>query len=259
MMEYFISKLTFTDDGNWIDNVCVWDYDGNELSNDQERVRKWMVEQMSYGKAISTLVKDEEGDWIRGNQFEYENGYFSWGRSLPKNITKRKAFISYYHKDDQFYRDMFEKKFGDLVVNKSVDEGDIDSDNCDDYIKQLIQREYLADSTVIIVFVGPKTKCRKHVDWEISGSLNKKVGDSYAGLLGILLPTHPDFGKDTYVAANLPARLAANVKSGYALLKDWSDDRVQMQNWIEEAFSKRSESDKIVNKYLRQMTQNSCE
>lgn len=33
------------------------------------------------------------------------------------------------------------------------------------------------------------------MDWEISGALNYKVGDHYAGLLGIVLPNHPDYEK----------------------------------------------------------------
>ena len=64
----------------------------------------------------------------------------------------------------------------------------------DDYVKQLIQKGYLYDTTVLVVLLGAKTKCRKHVDWEMSGALNRKVGDTYAGLLGLMLLTHPDYG-----------------------------------------------------------------
>src|SRR2546426_3884279 len=49
----------------------------------------------------------------------------------------------------------------------------------------------------ILVLVGPKTKCRKHVDWEISAGLNKKVG-GYSGLLGVLLPGFPLLPVDQY-------------------------------------------------------------
>lgn len=54
----------------------------------------------------------------------------------------------------------------------------------------------MADTTVLVVLVDPKTKCRMHVDWEISSALSTKVGDS--GLLGILLPSHPDYGKEKF-------------------------------------------------------------
>jgi hypothetical protein len=143
-------------------------------------------------------------------------------------------------------------------VSKSVEAGVINSDNCDGYIKQLIQKEFLADVTVLVVLVGPKTKCRKHVDWEIAGALNKKVGDNYAGLVGLLLPNYPDYGRDKYYSDNLPRRLAANVKIGYAILHDWTTDRVILQTWIETAFAKRLETDKIVNKFLLQMKKDTC-
>lgn len=135
---------------------------------------------------------------------------------------------------------MFENIFRDLIVSKSVEEGDIDSDNSDEYIKQLIQKDYLSDTTVLVVLIGPKTKCRKHVDWEISGALNYKVGDKYAGLLGIVLPTHPDFKKNKVTSSNYPVRLNDNLGTGYAIVKDWTENRVLLQQYIEEAFSLRS-------------------
>ena len=52
-----------------------------------------------------------------------------------------------------------------------------------------------------------------------------------------LLPNHPDFGADKkYKSENLPKRLAENLKSSYAVLYDWTDDRVKLQKWIEDAF-----------------------
>ena len=53
-------------------------------------------------------------------------------------MTKHKLFISYYHSDDEYYRDKFEKLFGDLFINKSVQIGDIADDLSEDYIKRLI-------------------------------------------------------------------------------------------------------------------------
>jgi hypothetical protein len=177
---------------------------------------------------------------------------------MPKILTKRKTFISYYHYDDQGYRDEFENLFGDLIVSKSVEYGDINSDNSDGYIKQLIQKEYLQDTTVLVVLIGSKTKCRKHVDWEISGALNKKVGDNYAGLLGILLPSHPDFGTGKAKHNLMPARLSDNLKTGYAIIRNWTEDRAKMQSYIEEAFSNRTaKSEKRVNSRV-QMDEDTC-
>jgi len=173
-------------------------------------------------------------------------------------MTKRKTFISYYHYDDQYYKEKFIKLFGDLIVNKSVEDGDIDGDNSDTYIKQLIQKGHLEDTTVLIVLVGAKTKCRKHVDWEISGALNLKVGDHYSGLVGILLPSHPDYGKKEVQLNNLPKRLADNVKSDYAQIHDWTTSEKSMQSIINNTFYRRkSNSDDRVNSRA-QMLKNTC-
>lgn len=37
--------------------------------------------------------------------------------------TRHKVFISYYHEDDQKYKDNFEKLFKDIFINKSVQDG----------------------------------------------------------------------------------------------------------------------------------------
>ncbi|GHB87816.1 TIR domain-containing protein [Persicitalea jodogahamensis] len=174
-------------------------------------------------------------------------------------ISKRKLFVSYYHKDDQYYRNLFDHNFGDLFINKSVGDGEINSENGADYVRQLIHKGYLSDTTVLVVLVGEKTKCRKHVDWEISGALDYRVGNRYAGLIGILLPTHPDFGKSVYSPGNLPERLALNVDSDYAKLIDWTDDRSTMQRIVEDTVRRReSDEGKIVNRFLLQMTNNTC-
>lgn len=259
MKEYFVTKLSFREDEKLISDVFAYEYDGTTLSDSETRQRHWLVNRANEGSKISVMKRNEKGKWSRGNQFTYNNNLFSWPETLPENITKRKTFVSFYHKDDQNYRERFENLFGDLVVSKSVDDGDIDSDTSDEYIKQLIQKNYLSDTTILVVLIGVKTKCRKHVDWEISGALNYKVGDNYAGLLGLFLPSHPNYGADKYTPDSIPKRLQANVKSGYAILRDWTDDRVKLQQYIEKAFAKRNESDKIVNKAIPQMQKNTCE
>jgi hypothetical protein len=255
-VEYFVTKLSFREDGHFIKDVFAYQYDGNNLSEGEVRQRHWMVNRTMEGSQISIMTRNEKGEWIRGNLFTYEDGLYKWGTVLPQNIPKRKSFVSYYHYDDQDYRDRFDNLFGDLVVGKSVEDGDIDSDNSAEYIKQLIQKGCLSDTTVIIVLIGTNTRCRKHVDWEIAGALNYKVGDSYAGVLGLFLPTHPNYGSDKYTPDLIPKRLGTNFKSGYALARDWTDDRLVMQEYIEKAFSKRSESDKIINISIPQMLHN---
>lgn len=259
--EYFITKLSFREDGKLIQDVFAYEYDGQTLSDGETRMRHWMVNRIEEGAQISIMTPspDQNDIWDRGKPFTYEGGYFKWSHKLPEHTTKRKTFVSYYHKDDQTYRERFERLFGDLIVSKSVEKDDIDSDNSDEYIKQLIQKDYLADTTVLVVLIGPKTKCRKHVDWEIAGAISSRVGGN-SGLIGILLPSHPDYGEGkSYNAENLPKRLAANLTSGYAKLYDWTEDRVLMQKRIEDAFAGKSEIDKIRNKSIPQMDEDTCE
>lgn len=172
--------------------------------------------------------------------------------------SKHKVFISYYHKDDQLYRDEFERLFGHLFISKSVKPGDIETDASDDYIKRLIQKDFISDASVVIVLIGPKTLCRKHVDWEISAGLNKKLG-GHSGLFGILLPTHPDYKKSEFQYSNIPARLADNCKTKFAFIGDWPSSETIIQDWIENSFNRRtSESEKIDNSRV-QMTRNTCD
>jgi len=174
--------------------------------------------------------------------------------------TRHKVFISYYHKDDEKYkyREKFEELFGHIFINKSVEGGDIAPDNSDGYIKRLIQQNYITDTSVLVVLVGPKTYCRKHVDWEISAALNKKVG-GYSGLLGLCLPTHPDYDKDKYNPDIVPPRLVDNLKSGYANFYDWTKDESKIKKWVKEAFQARiDKADKIDNS-MEQFKDDRCE
>lgn len=144
MKEYFITKLSFRDNEKIIRNVFAYEYDGITLSNAETRQRPWLVNRANEGSKISVLKRNYEGMWSRGNQFTYNNNLFSWPETIPENIAKHKTFVSFYHKDDQIYRERFENLFGDLFVSKSVDDGDIDSDTSDEYIKKLIQKDYLS-------------------------------------------------------------------------------------------------------------------
>ncbi len=102
-----------------------------------------------------------------------------------------KVFISYHHKNDQFYKDRLIElnKLNPIFIDGSVDTGDI-SDDLDDYsIREKIRDEYLRDSTVTIVLVGTETKRRKHVDWEIYSSMHDGKVNKKSGILIINLPS----------------------------------------------------------------------
>jgi hypothetical protein len=152
--------------------------------------------------------------------------------------TKHKVFISYYHEDDQYYKNKFEELFGHLFINKSVKDGDIDSDLSTDYIKRLIQKGFLTDTSVLVVLIGPNTYKRKHVDWEISAALSKKVG-GYSGLLGLCLPEHTDYKKQQFSTDVIPTRLVDNITSGYAKWYDWTTSEANIKKWIQDAFADR--------------------
>jgi len=172
--------------------------------------------------------------------------------------TRHRVFISYYHHDDEDYRNRFEELFGNLFINTSVKPGDIDTDLSTEYIKHLIQEGYITGSSVVLVLVGAKTYCRKHVDWEISAGLNKKVG-GYSGLIGLCLPTHPDYSKDKYNPQIVPPRLVDNLKSGYANFYNWTKSKDNIKKWIEQAFQNRTEKEDKIDNSREQFKYNKCE
>lgn len=257
--EYLISKLSFRDNEQLIDTVKIGLVTGNSVGQFETKDRYWLVQEFNRGNKIQGSHKRNDGKWSRNNAFRAEDGYFKWGYNFPKNISKRNVFISYYHNDDQEKRQEFDNLFGDLIINQSVMLDEINGETSDDYIHSLINQGYMKDTTVLTVLLGPKTKCRKHVDWEIGGALNLKVGDRYAGLLGIRLPSHPDFGRgNNYNPDYYPIRLAKNLSSGYAVLADWTEDRRAMQDLIEIAFLNRRQSEKIQNASIPRLAENSC-
>tara|TARA_R110002051_G_C8651163_1_gene487593 strand:+ start:84 stop:869 length:786 start_codon:yes stop_codon:yes gene_type:complete len=257
--KYYILKLSFEQNRNIIETIKVYSCEGTKLKPLEEQNRAWLVQKQNEGYPILGIRTNEEGKYRKYGDFSYDGSYFSWTHTLPKNLPKRNVFVSYYHADDQGKRKEFDNLFGDLMINQSVMLDEINGENSDAYISRLINEGYMKDTTVLTVLLGPKTKCRMHVDWEISGALNKKVGERYAGLLGIRLPTHPDFGLGTdYNPDNYPNRLAANLDSGYAVLADWTEDRKAMQDLIEIAFANRSQSNKIKNAGILRLAENSC-
>ena len=147
-------------------------------------------------------------------------------------MIKHKVFISYYHQDDQLYKNYIDKYLSNNIINKSVVSGEYNSDNSDQYIKRLIREDKVSDSSVVVVLVGPNTWKRKHVDWEISAGLNAGVNGN-SGLIGIVLPTF------TNITAAYPARLYDNLVSGYAKLYDWNYAINHFEEIIEQAYQNR--------------------
>lgn len=168
---------------------------------------------------------------------------------------KHKVFISFYHHDDQKYKNYIDTWLSGNIINKSVKEGEYDSDNSDEYIKRLIREDKISDSSVIVVLIGPKTKNRKHVDWEIYAGLSSYINGNSA-LVGVLLPEVTRTADGGYFLEDIPARLADNVKSEYADVYDWSYAIANFNTIIEKAFNSRIARRNLINNSRLQMQRN---
>ena len=157
--------------------------------------------------------------------------------------NRHKVFVSFHH-EDQAYKDLFVHMMGEDMVDKSVEDGDIDDLNIKtETLRQKIRDDFIADATVTIVLIGPCTWQRKHVDWEIGSSLRDTKLNSRCGLLGILLPNHPDFGTGKYHPHLIPPRLADNCGGDdpYACIYNWPGQQAtdRIREWIHKAFQRR--------------------
>ena len=145
------------------------------------------------------------------------------------NIPRRKVFISYYHKQDQEYKNRLVQALGDNFVNRSIREGEIEEGLPIDEIRRRIRDDFIADATVTIVLIGCCTWQRKHVDWEISASLIHRERNPRNGLMGLLLPSHPDYEKDLSQLnkRRIPPRLADNIGGNdpFAVIYKWPKSR----------------------------------
>lgn len=153
-------------------------------------------------------------------------------------LVKHKVFVSFYHQDDQCYKDYIDEHLSENIINKSVTDGEYDPDNSDEYIKRLIREDKVSDSSVIVVLVGPNTKHRKHVDWEIYAGLRDSINGS-SGLVGIMLPEMRIADDGGWYYADMPGRLADNVRSGYAAVYSWEYAKSHFYEIVDEAFKNR--------------------
>lgn len=155
---------------------------------------------------------------------------------------RHNIYISYHHGQDDKYKDKFIENT--LLVEKTIstrDEyfGNISPDTSIERTNILIRERFLKNTTVTVVLIGADSWKRKHTDWEISASLIDTAYQGRSGLVGILLPTHPDFNADKISPFTIPPRLHDNVEHKYAKLHKWTDDPIQIQAWIHESFSNR--------------------
>ena len=156
---------------------------------------------------------------------------------------RHKTFVSYHHANDQEYKDRLVKEMAADIVDRSVEDGDIDDRLKTEAIWEKIRDEYIADATVVLVLIGRHTWSRKFVDWEIGSALNKSRNNSRCGVLGVVLPDHPDYGRDRWNPNLLPQRLAANIEGDdpYVRLYEWPADGslAVVRDWADDAFQRR--------------------
>jgi len=157
--------------------------------------------------------------------------------------NRHKVFVSYHHALDENYKRIFELRFGNAfgaIVPGSVNDGDIDPTLSTETIRQKIRDKYLRDTSVSVVLIGAETWQRKHVDWEIGSSIRHTEFNPRSGLLGILLPTYPRADKSRYNFTTIPPRLHDNIKCGFAILHNWSEEATTVRGWIHDAYLRKS-------------------
>lgn len=143
-------------------------------------------------------------------------------------LRRRKVFISYHHKNDQNWYNLFSLWFSgtlDLFYDNSLERGQ-DSTNSE-YLNRKIREEYIVGTSLTIVLCGPETWKRRWVDWEIHATLWHNHG-----LLGIILPTCTKDYLNRYL---VPNRFYENANSGYALWIHWTEDAQVLKTNIEAA------------------------
>ena len=115
------------------------------------------------------------------------------------SIARHRVFISYYHHDDQRYKDYLIKMqefnietmqmqsiFEDFSVHeKEIDDAGLSSEQ----IRCIIRDEYIKDATVLILLCGENTKKRKHIDWELHAAMYDSPANRQMCIIVIKLPT----------------------------------------------------------------------
>lgn len=114
-------------------------------------------------------------------------------------VPRHKVFISYYHHDDQTYKDILINmqelnpdtwQLQSIFEDCSVHENEIDDTGLtSEQIRCIIRDEYIKDATVLILLCGQNTRKRKHIDWEIHAAMYDSDKNPQMGILVINLPT----------------------------------------------------------------------
>lgn len=188
---------------------------------------------------------------------------------------RRKCFIS-FKTEDQAYKKYIQKNLDVDMLDKSLNEPINSYD--EDYIMQKIRRDYLADSTVTLFLIGNYSSeeygysFQKFIKRELQASLYNGKGNTRNGILGIVLPnmynsiykgsyfcntcnmehdtvcigestTIKEFSYNFYIPND---KCAHPEEDRYCVLVKWDDFILSPNEYIEQAFEKRTS--KIANK-----------
>ncbi len=142
-------------------------------------------------------------------------------------------YLSYVHSDEGYA-----KRFAELleplsIVTNSIRDAEV---NCH---TEVDAESILSQCSLFVVLIGPKTRDSRWVDIEIALATRRRRAGLPGGLLGIILPEHPDHSMPYYEAENIPVRLHDRVRWEYAVIRKWVDDPVLLQSWMIDAERRR--------------------
>lgn len=154
--------------------------------------------------------------------------------------TQHNVFVSFHNCDLERKQEFVELMHG-RIIDASVGIGDIlDTNEKTPEIRRVIRDKRIREATVVVVLIGRQTWQRKHVDWEIGGGLRCTRYNKRTGLLGLVLPEHPNHGHNEINPRLIPPRLADNCEGDdpYARIYDWPEHfaPAQVQRAIAAAF-----------------------
>jgi hypothetical protein len=181
----------------------------------------------------------------------------------------RKCFISFKYEDVR-YKDHIQNYLNVDMIDKSLNDPINSYD--EDYIMQVIRRDYLSDSTVTIALIGSRSMEnlgsyeQRFIKRELQASLYHGVGNTKNGILGVILPdmydkiylgayhcnycngshnrvivddstTIKEFSYNYYLPNS---KCAWNEDDRYCVMVKWNDFILEPNVYIEQAFDKRT-------------------
>jgi MTH538 TIR-like domain (DUF1863) len=183
-----------------------------------------------------------------------------------------RCFIS-FKTEDAAYKNIIQEDLDIDMIDHSLDEA-INSED-EDYIMQVIRRDYLSDSTVTIFLIGTKSTEnlgqyeQRFIKRELQSSLYHSQGNTKNGILGVVLPsmyeaiyrglsicstcgnnhsiividdstTIKEFHYNYYIPQI--TKCSWSEEDRYCVLVKWEDFKINPEKYIDQAFDKR-ESD----------------